>query len=45
MASTSTISGRRICVISRYVGLPLAVEFGKLFLTTVFDINKERMTN
>lgn len=27
-----------------YVGLPLAVEFGKIFPTTGFDINRERIT-
>ena len=26
-----------------YVGLPLAVEFGKLFNTIAFDINKDRI--
>ena len=26
-----------------YVGLPLAVEFGKLFTTIGFDINKSRV--
>ena len=28
-----------------YVGLPLAVEFGKKFATTGFDINPERIRN
>ena len=36
----------RIAVIGLgYVGLPLAVEFGKKFKTIGFDNNKERVTN
>jgi UDP-N-acetyl-D-galactosamine dehydrogenase len=34
-----------ICVIGQgYVGLPLAVEFGKHYPTIGFDIKKERIT-
>ncbi len=34
----------RVCVIGLgYVGLPLAIEFGKKVLTTGFDINKKRV--
>ena len=28
-----------------YVGLPLAVEFGKYYETIGFDLNKERISN
>ena len=35
-----------ICVLGMgYVGLPLAVEFGKILSTTGFDINKKRIEN
>tara|TARA_Y100000768_G_C23990773_1_gene692617 strand:+ start:1692 stop:2972 length:1281 start_codon:yes stop_codon:yes gene_type:complete len=36
----------KICVIGLgYVGLPLAVEFGKYYETIGFDLNKERISN
>ena len=36
----NNLSGVRICIIGLgYVGLPLAVEFGKKFPTVGFDIN------
>lgn len=39
-----TLDNSRICLVGLgYVGLPLAVEFGKKFETTGFDINKERI--
>ncbi len=38
------LSKNKICVLGMgYVGLPLAVEFGKIFNTIGFDINKERI--
>ena len=41
---SAKISGIRICVIGLgYVGLPLAVEFGKKFNTVGFDINSSRI--
>jgi len=39
-----TLDDSRICVIGLgYVGLPLAVEFGKKFTTTGFDLNQKRI--
>ncbi len=44
MSDLSDRSNIKICVIGLgYVGLPLAVEFGKIFHTVGFDINKERV--
>jgi UDP-N-acetyl-D-glucosamine/UDP-N-acetyl-D-galactosamine dehydrogenase len=42
----NNLSGVRICIIGLgYVGLPLAVEFGKKFPTVGFDINDARIQN
>lgn len=39
-----TLDNSRICIIGLgYVGLPLAVEFGKKFTTTGFDLNQHRI--
>lgn len=39
-----TLDDSRICIIGLgYVGLPLAVEFGKKFTTTGFDLNQKRI--
>lgn len=39
-----TLNDSRICIIGLgYVGLPLAVEFGKKFTTTGFDLNQSRI--
>jgi UDP-N-acetyl-D-glucosamine/UDP-N-acetyl-D-galactosamine dehydrogenase len=39
-----TLNDSRICIIGLgYVGLPLAVEFGKKFTTTGFDLNQGRI--
>jgi len=39
-----TLEGKKICVLGLgYVGLPLAVEFGKLMPTVGFDINQSRV--
>ncbi|MCK5091499.1 MAG: Vi polysaccharide biosynthesis UDP-N-acetylglucosamine C-6 dehydrogenase TviB, partial [Gammaproteobacteria bacterium] len=41
----NTIDNCKIGIIGLgYVGLPLAVEFGKIFPTLGFDINKPRIT-
>ena len=36
----------KVCVIGLgYVGLPLSLEFGKIFTTIGFDINKKLISN
>ena len=42
----NTLSDVRLCIVGLgYVGLPLAVEFGKKFPTTGFDLNATRVAN
>lgn len=42
----NTLSDVRLCIVGLgYVGLPLAVEFGKKFPTTGFDLNAARVAN
>lgn len=44
--SNLNVNDFRIAIIGLgYVGLPLAVEFGKQFLTIGYDINKNVSTN